>query len=143
MHAEQAELADEGIHDDLEDVRDRVPPGVRLDRNALCRFTFAFQEGRRIAFRRVRHQARDRFEQFRDAGAGFRGHEAHGYQVPLAQRLLERVVKLLRLELLALLEIEGHQLVVHFDDLVDDLACGLPGPRRSRSPRRHYGKSSR
>jgi hypothetical protein len=53
-------------------------------------------------------------------GAGARGHEAHGHEVPFAQRLLERRVELLRGELLALLEVEVHQFLVDFHHLVDE-----------------------
>ena len=45
--------------------------------------------------------------------------------MPLAQGLFEGVVELLGLELGALLQIELHQLLVHFDHLIDDLAVGL------------------
>ena len=100
-------------------------PASGDDRDALRRLAFALQERRRIAFRRVRHQARDRLEQLRDARARLRRHEADGHEVPLAQRLLERIVKLLGLELLALLEVEGHELVVHLDDLVDEARMGF------------------
>ena len=41
--------------------------------------------------------------------------------MPLAQRLLERIVQLLGGELLALLEVERHELFIELDDLIDDL----------------------
>ena len=63
-------------------------------------------------------------EQLADAGAGARGHEAHRHQVAFAQRLLERRVQLLGLDL-ALLEVLRHQLLVDLDDLVDERAVRL------------------
>ena len=82
---------------------------------------FALEEGRRVALGRVRQQSQQHLGQFRDAGAGLGGAEAHRHEVILAQRLLERIVQLLGRELLALLEVERHQLFVDLDHLVDDL----------------------
>ncbi len=48
--------------------------------------------------------------------------------MPLAERLLKRVVELLRRQLLALLEVQRHQLLVDLDHLVDDL--GMRGRHR-------------
>ena len=95
-------------------------PGSGDDGDALRRIAVALQERRRVALGRVRHQPRDRLEQFRDAGAGLRGDEADGHEMALAQRLLERIVQLLGLEFLALLEVQRHEVVVHLDHLVDD-----------------------
>ena len=95
--------------------------GIRHDFDALAPRAFAFQEGRRIALHRIRHQAREHIQQLLHAGAGLGGDEAHRHQMAFAQRLLERIVQLLRRELLALLEVQRHQLLVDFDDLVDDL----------------------
>ena len=82
-------------------------------------------------------------QQFGDAGAGFGGAEADRHEVILAQRLLERIVQLLGRELLALLEVERHQLFVDLDDLVDDL--GVRGLDRGEVRRlaRAAGRSSR
>ena len=49
-----------------------------------------------------------------------------------AQRHLERIVQLFGRDLLALLEVERHQLLVHLDDLVDDFGVGLLGAREIR-----------
>src|SRR5256885_13705804 len=43
------------------------------------------------------------------------------FRSPLAQRLLERIVQLLGGELLALLEVQRHELLIELHDLVDDL----------------------
>ena len=80
----------------------------------------ALQEWRRIPLGGVRHEPRNRLEQLGNAGARFRRHEADWHEMPLAQRLLERIVQLFRLELFTLLQVEGHQVVVDFDHLVDD-----------------------
>jgi hypothetical protein len=45
--------------------------------------------------------------------------------VAFAQGDLEGVVELLGLQGFALLEVEGHQVFVHLDHLVDDLVVGL------------------
>ena len=42
-----------------------------------------------------------------------------------AQRPLERIVEPVRLQLLALLQVELHQLLVDLDDLVDDPGVGF------------------
>ena len=133
VHAEDAELADEGVDAHLEHVRDRR---ARSDRARPARARRSgpspFRNGRRVALRRIRHQPREDVEQLRDAGAGLGGDEAHRHQVALAQRLLERVVQLLRRQLLALLEVQRHQFLVDLDHLVDDLRCARLRPWRSR-----------
>ncbi len=130
VHPEQPELADERVHDDLEHVGDRMTARIRGHGDAFRRVALTLHEGRRVAFGRVRHQARDGLEQFRDAGAGFRGNEADGHEVALAQRLLEGIVQLLGLEFLALLEVQGHEVVVHLDHLVDDPGVGFLDRRK-------------
>ena len=121
MHAERADLADEGVDHDFENVREDVHFRIRLAADR-CRFrAFAFQKLRRVALGRVRHQLDDDIEQLGHAGAAARGHEAHRDQVPVAQRLLERRVQLLGTHL-ALLEVLGHQLLVDLDHLVDQRA---------------------
>ena len=53
----------------------------------------------------------------------------------LAQRLLERIVQLLGRELLALLQVQSHELIVELDDLIDDLRVrGLHGGEIRRAP---------
>ena len=64
--------------------------------DALGRVAFALQERRRIAFGRIRREARQHLQQLGNAGSGFGGAEADRHQVILAQRLLERIVQLLR-----------------------------------------------
>ena len=52
VHAEDAELADERIHDDLEHVREHVLLRIGLRSELGRRIAFALVEERRIAFRR-------------------------------------------------------------------------------------------
>ena len=121
VNPEQAELADEGIDRDFEHVRDDVPRGIRFHLGPLGVITFALEEGRRITLSRVRHQAADDVEQFVNASTSLSGDEADGDEVTFAQRTLEGIVQLLGVDLLALLEIERHQIVIELDHLVDDL----------------------
>ncbi len=119
---EDAQLADEGIVDDLEHVGDHV--GLRI-RTCLHRFgagAVAAPERRRVAFARVREQAFGHVQQFGHAGAGARGNEADRHQVALAQALLERIVQL-RAGQAAFAGIEEmfHDRFVDLHDLVDDL----------------------
>src|SRR5512146_1669372 len=76
---------------------------------------------RRVAFGGVRQQPLENLQQLLDARARFGRGEADRYEVALSQGLLKRVVELLRRELLALLQIQRHELLVDLDDLVDDL----------------------
>ncbi len=104
VHAEDAELADEGVDDDLEHVRERVLFRIGLRAEFDRRVALTLVEQRRIALGRVRRQLDQHLEQFGDAGAGPRGHEADRDEVALAQRLFERRVQLIGRDL-ALLEV--------------------------------------
>ena len=122
VHAEDAELADVGVDDDLEDMRQHVLLRVRFRAELLDRLAvddLALEEERRVAFGRIRQQSLEHLHEFIDAGAILRGDEAHRDQVALAQRLLERRMQLLGLDRLALLEVLGHQFFIDLDDLVD------------------------
>ena len=125
VHAEDAELADEGIDHDLEHVREHVLLRGRARERICCgRLALALVEERRVAFGRVGQQLDDDVEQLGHAGAGARRHEAHRDQMALAQRLLERRVQLLGLDL-ALSRYDRHQLLVDLDHLVDQRAVRL------------------
>src|SRR6185437_11771713 len=121
MHAKDAELADVGVDGHLEDVSDHVSVGVRRNLHTLEIIERTLEEWRRVAFGRVRHQPHENVEQLRDARTGFGGDEADRNQMALAEGLLKRVMQLLRGEVLPLLEVERHEVLVHLDDLVDDL----------------------
>jgi hypothetical protein len=125
VDAEQAQLAAEGVVADLEDVGDDVLVGVGGGADRLGGRAFALQELGRVAFGGVGQQAAHDVEQLGDAGARAGRGEAHRDQVAFAQGLLEGVVELLGLQRFALLEVEGHQVFVHLDHLVDDLVVGL------------------
>ncbi len=133
VHAEDAELAHERIHHDLEHVREhvlgRIGLGVELDRGRAL----ALGEERRVAFRRVGEQLVEDLSSS-PTPAPVRAETKHtGMQMAFAQRLLEGRVQLLGLDL-ALLEIQRHQFLVDLDDLVDERADARLPP--TRSPRR-------
>ena len=125
VDAEQAQLAAEGVVADLEDVGDDVLVGVGGGADRLGGRALALQELGWVAFGGVGQQAAHDVEQLGDAGARAGRGEAHRDQVAFAQGLLEGVVELLGLQRFALLEVEGHQVFVHLDHLVDDLVVGL------------------
>ena len=70
MDAEDAELAPEGIVDDLEAVGQGMQIGVWADRHRLHVRAFALHEGGRVALGGVGHELDDDLEQLADAGAG-------------------------------------------------------------------------
>ena len=105
MHAKDAELADEGIDDDLEDVREHVLPWVRLGMEFAGVLALAFEKERRISFGRIGRELHQHIEELCNARAGARGDETHGHQMTFAKRLLERCVELVGRDL-ALLQIE-------------------------------------
>ena len=121
VHAEDAHLADERVDRDLEHVREHVLRGVRRHLDPHRVGALALEERRRVALGGIRHQPREDLDQLGNARARLGGAEADRHEMILAQRLLERVVQLLRRDLLALLEVERHQLLVDLDHLVDDL----------------------
>src|SRR5882757_10939549 len=122
MNAQHAELADVWIDAGLEDVCDDMPAGVRRELHPLCSFARPFEKRWRVAFCWIGHESRNNPQQLGNARPSLRRDETHGHEVPFAQRLLKRVVELLRRERFALFEIHGHQLLVELDDLVDDLS---------------------
>src|SRR6185437_1433248 len=121
MHAQDTELADVGVDSDLENVRDDVLAGIGRHGHALRPLARALEEWRRVAFGRIRQKSRENPQQLPDAGAGLSRSEAHRNEMALTEGLLERVVELLRGDLLALLEIDRHELLVELDHLVDEL----------------------
>ena len=118
VHAEDAELADERVHHDLEHVREHVLRRVGLGRRLDGGVALALGEERRVALGRIGQQTLEDLEELGHAGAGACRHETHGHEMAFAQRLLERRVQLFGLDL-ALLEVERHQRLVDLDDLVD------------------------
>ena len=125
VHAEDAHLADERVHDDLEHVREHVLLRIGHAAELGRVVAFALVEQRRVALGRIRRKLHENVEQFRNARAGPRGDEADGHEVPFAQRLLEGGVQLVRRDL-ALLQVLRHQLLVDLDHLVDErlVRCG-------------------
>ena len=83
-------------------------------------------EGRRIRLGRIGHELHEHLKQRLDPDTSFRRAEADRDQVPFAQGLLEGRVQLGRAQELTLFEIQRHQRVIDFHDLIDDLRmrCG-------------------
>jgi hypothetical protein len=119
VHAKHRDLAHVRIHDHLEHVREHMLLRIGIGVELLAFGGRGFHERRRIALRRVRRELGEDIEEFLDAGPGSRGSEAHRDQMSFTQRLLEGRVQLLGRKLLALLEVDLHQLLVHLDHLVD------------------------
>ena len=114
---------------DPEDVRKDGLVGVGLSAELGLALALALGHHERagVAFEGVREQARDDMHQVIDAGAGLGAAEADGDEVGVAQGGLEGVVDLLLVEVLvvAVLEVLGHEIVLHLDDLFDDSLVAL------------------
>ena len=132
VDAEQAEFAAEGVVAHLEDVGDDVLVGVGGGLDGFGGRAFTLQEAGWVAFGGVGQQAAHDVQELADAGARAGRGEAHGDQVALAQGDLEGVVELRRLQGFTLFEVEGHQLFIHLDHLVDDAVVGLAHAGESR-----------
>ena len=133
VDAEDAELADERVVGDLEDVGDHVLGRIRHGRDRLGLGALALDERRRIAFERVRQQTLDEIEQGIDADPGARRDETDRHQMAFAQALFEGIMQFTAGQgLLALVEVAVHDLFVDFDDLVEDLLMGLGDAREIR-----------
>ena len=140
VHAEHAELADERVDDDLEDMREdvllRVRLGVEFRRRITRLSALALVEQRRVALQRIGRELDQHVQQLVDACTGARRREAHRNQMAFAQRLLERRVQLVGRDLVALLEVLRHQRLVDFDDLVDQRLVRIGDRREVGFPRR-------
>ena len=110
-------------------MRHRVQRGVRRDGGRFRILAVALDERRRIAFPGVRHETPEYVEQFRHAGAGRGGRETDRHEMSFPQCFLKGFVELLGFDL-ALLQVQLHEVVVYFDDLVDNLFVG--GFRRTK-----------
>src|SRR5687768_2811351 len=122
MNAEDAEAADEGIDVDFENVSNDVKRRIGHDLHTFRSDPLAAQERRRIALHWVGHQAREYLQQLFDTDAGLGGHETNRDQMAFTQRALERVVQLLRRQLLALFQVQLHQIFIDLDHLIDDFS---------------------
>jgi len=127
VNAQQAQLAHVRIDCDLEHVRNHMFVRIWRDLHSLHAVAQGpFQKRGRVALRRVRHEPLEDGQQLRDPDSRLGRDKAHRYEMTLAQRLLKRVVKLLRGHFRALLEVQRHQALVQLDHLVDDLGvCAL------------------
>src|SRR5882762_3854791 len=91
VNAKHGQLPNIRVDTRLEHMRYHVFAGVRAHLNPLRAGAFTLEEGRRVAFGWVRHEARENPQQLRNTRAGLRGNETDRDQVALAQRLLKRV----------------------------------------------------
>ena len=98
--------------------------GVGLGRQRLGLGALALEERRRVALGRIGQQPRDHVQQFGHAGAGARRDEADRDQVAFAQRLLQRRVQLLRVDV-AVVEVALDEGGVHFHHLLHQRAMRL------------------
>ena len=121
VNTEDGEPPFERIDIDLEHMSDCVSAHIGRDGHFLNAIALTFEKHGRIALGRVRHQALEDLQQLVDTGTRRCRDEAHRDEVLVAQCFFERVVQLLRLQFLSLLEIDFHELVIDFDNLVDDL----------------------
>ena len=121
VDAERRQPANVGVHIDLEHVGDEVGPGVRgVDGARRRRFAFAGNEFRGIALQRTRHELGKHPHQLVQAGARVGRHEADRNEVAAPERPLEGIVELFQRYLFAF-QVHHHEVVVQFDDLVDNL----------------------
>ena len=118
IDAENAELADEWIVDDLEDIGDHMRGWIGCGGDRIR----AFHERWRVGFAGVREQGFGNVQQLLHAGAGACGHKADRQQMSFAQTLFEGIVQLrARQAVFAHIQIVIHHGFVDFHHLVDDL----------------------
>ena len=120
-YPEHAELADEWIVDDLEDIGDHVGLWIGREHDFLRLAAAALDEHGRVSLERTGEQLFRQVEQFLHPSASARGHEADRHQVSFAQALFESIVQFLSGQTrFALFEIAAHDVFVDLDHLVDD-----------------------
>ncbi len=103
-------------------MRDRML--LRIGQGGPFELLLALQERLGVAFQRIGQQLDEHIQQTLDAGASAGRDEADRDEVSLAQRLFERRVQLLGLQILALLQVQRHQVFVHLDHLIDQGGVG-------------------
>ena len=121
VDAERGEPADEGVDGHPEDLRQHPRLGIGLD---LHGGAVGIGERRRVRVGRARHEPGEHVEQQADPRAGGRGDEAHGNEVPRAERGPERGAELVGGDF-PLIEVGLHQRLVHFHRLVHHPALRL------------------
>jgi len=131
VDTEDAELADEWVHHDLEHMREHVHLRIGLRAKLRRRIALPLVEERRISFRGAWRQLDEHVEQLGNSRTRLRRDEADRHEMAVAQRLLERRVKFVRRDL-PLLEVLRHQRFVDFDDLVDERAVRAADRREVR-----------
>ena len=133
MDPEYAELAHEGVDRNLEDVGDGRGVGVRRDLHRLVR---GVAERGTVPLPRAGHDLLDHVGELRDPDPRFRRGETHRDEMTLAQRPLERVVEPIRIERLALVQLQValHQRLVDLDHLIHDAGMGFVHRREVGRP---------
>ena len=127
VHAEDAELADEGVGGDLEDMRQHMLGRVGLGMHQLRVGALAVEEVRRVALAGVGQQLDDHVQQLGHAGAALGRDEAHRDQVAFAQRLLQRRVQFGGVDV-AVVEVAVDEVGIDLDHLLDQRAVrGIDG----------------
>ena len=121
VHAEDAHLAHVGVHRHLEHMREHVHGRIGPGLHGHGRLALAVEEIGRVALGRVRQQLDDHVQQFGHTGAGARRDEAHGDQVPFAQRLLQRRVQFRCVDV-AIVQVTIDERRVHLHHLLDQRA---------------------
>ncbi len=123
VDAEHAHAADVRVDRDLEDMGQHMAGRVGGGLDRLRLGALALEELRRVAFGGVGQQLVDDVQQLGHAGAGARRDEAHGDQVPLAQRLLERRMKLGGIDV-AVVEVAVDERGIDLHDLLHERPVG-------------------
>ena len=130
VHAKHAELAHEGVADDLENMGQNMKVGVG---HGLKRLRFGSyccpKERWRVALERAGRELRQRIEQLRHTGTGLGRDEEDGNQVAVAQCFLEQRVQFGRLWIGAVFQVARQHAFILLHDLVNERAvrCGHRG----------------
>lgn len=127
VDAEDAELADKGVGVDFHDVGDEAAAGVRFGDVvffflALVIFADEFDG---VDFERAGAEAGEDVEHVFDACTGTSGAEEDGDEVGLLKGFFECAVELGWVEAFALFEVLLGEVVIDFDDLLDDGLVGI------------------
>ena len=117
MDPEDPHAADEGVHRDLEDMRQHMLRRVGVRMHRLRRRALAFEEVRWVGLAGVGQQLDDDVEQLGHPRTAARRGEAHGDQMPLAQRLLQRRMQLAGIDI-SIVEVAIDEIAIDFNHLL-------------------------
>ena len=125
MNTKRGQAAHIGVDVDLEYVSDEMSIRTRgVDLVRRRRIAVAGQEFRWVALQRTRHELCKHSQQLVQARAGQGRYETDRNQVTAPQRAFEGVVKLFQGDVFAL-QVLFHEVIVQFDDLIDNLGMGF------------------